>query len=135
MLREEILAKVAPDVLASRDPEAIAAAVSLGRTRVVSRLGGIGAVLEALGTADGSSLLDRLYAQKDSLPALRWAWVLIDRGDLDFGSQRTREMIDLLVPGDAGAALKALAEVPDPVSEYDVRCALWDAAGVWLGGE
>ena len=52
-LLDEIKAKCPPDLLASQDADAIAAVVNVGRTSVVSRLGGIGAVLETLGVVDG----------------------------------------------------------------------------------
>jgi len=42
-LLDEIKAKCSPELLATRDADAIAAAVSVGRTRIVPRLGGIGA--------------------------------------------------------------------------------------------
>lgn len=133
-LREEILARCPPEVLASRNAEAIAAAVSVGRVRLIERLGGVREVLDTLGPTAGAQLLDSLYEQRDSMPEVRWGWTLIDRGELNFGSPETREMIDQLVPAEHRAALKALAEVPDPVSEFTVRCALWDVDGNWLGG-
>lgn len=114
-----------PEVLATRDEVAIAAALSAGRTKVVQRLGGIGTVLEVLGPTDGAALLDQLQATTTTVPALKWAWVLVDRGELDFGSASTRAMIDVLVPEPARTALKAVAEVPDPVDPFAVRRLIW----------
>lgn len=133
-LLEEIQAKCSPELIASRDYDAIAAAVSAGRTKVVQRLGGIGLVLETLGPTDGAALLDALESQAATVPALKWAFVLINRGELDFGSPATRAMIDLMVPGPAGDDLKAIAEVPDPVTASQVNQALVNDAGIWIGG-
>ena len=123
-LLAEIQAKCSPELLASRDFDAIAAAVSAGRVKLTQKLGGIGTVLETLGPADGAALLDALEAQAASVPALKWAFILINRGELDFGSPATRAMIDTLELGPAGAALKAVAEVPDPVTAIRVATAM-----------
>lgn len=123
-LLDEITAKCSAGLIASRDFDAIALAVNAGRTKIVQRLGGIGLVLETLGPVDGAALLDALEAQAASIPALKWAFILINRGELDFGSPATRAMIDLMVPGAAGAALKAVAVQADPVSASRVANAL-----------
>lgn len=136
-LLDEIKAKCPPDLLASQDADAIADVVNVGRTRIVPRLGGIGAVMETLGAVDGPLVLDALDALKGTLPAVRWGWVLLERGELDFGSTVTRQMIDGLVMGGVmteaqGLAIKALAEQPDLVSEFDVRRAIWADDGSYL---
>jgi len=127
----EIQTKCSPELLVSHDYQAIADAVNVGRTKVVTKLGGIGTVLETLGPVDGAALLDQLEAMADTVSAVKWAFVLINRGELDFGSPATRAMIDQLLPADAGAALKAVAEVADPVSLYDLQVALQDDDGNW----
>jgi len=127
----EIQAKCDAATLATHDYAAIAAAVNVGRTKVETKLGGIGLVLETLGPVDGAALLDGLETQSVSIPALKWAWVLINRGELDFGSSATRAMVSQLVPSPAKEALLAVAEVPDPVSLYDLTVALQDSNGVW----
>lgn len=136
-LLDEIKSKCSPELLASRDADAIAALVSVGRTSIVPRLGGIGAVMETLGAVDGPVVLDALDSLKATLPAVKWGWVLLERGELDFGSVVTRQLIDGLVMGgvmtDAqGLAIKSLAEQPDPVSEFDVRKAIWADDGEYL---
>lgn len=136
-LLDEIKGKCSPELLASREHGEIAAVVSAGRTRIVSRLGGIGAVMETLGSVDGPAVLDALDALKGTVPAVRWGWVLLERGELDFGSTVTRQMIDGLVMGGVmteaqGLAIKALAEQPDPVTEFDVRRAIWADDGSYL---
>ena len=133
-LLDEINEKCSPELIASREHGAIAAAVSAGRVRISQRMGGIGTVLETLGPDAGAALLDDLEAQAASIPALKWAWVLINRGELDFGSPATRSMIDQLVPSPAKELLLAVAEVPNPITEFDVRCALYNpATGDFLG--
>lgn len=119
------------------DTQAIAAALSVGRTRVAARLGGIGVVLEALGPEEGAAVLDTLDALKATSSPVKWAWVLINRGELDFGSPATRGMIQQLQIGGAltssqAATLLALAEVPDPVDEMDVRRAIYADDGSLL---
>ena len=136
-LLDEIKAKCPPDLLASQDADAIAAVVNVGRTRVAPRLGGIGAVMETLGAVDGPLVLDALDSLKATLPSVRWGWVLLERGELDFGSTVTRQMIDGLVMGGVmteaqGLTLKALAEQPDHVTEFDVRRAIWADDGSYL---
>lgn len=123
MLYDDIQA-LDPALLASRDYQAIADALNAGRVKITSKLGGIGLVLETLGPTDGAALLDALEAQAASVPALKWAWVLINRGELDFGSAATRAMIAALVSEPARASLLAVAEVPDPVTAAQVEVAM-----------
>ncbi len=133
MLIDEIKAACTPELIASGNHEEIAALVSVGRTKIVHTLGGIGAVMEALGPIDGAALLDGLEAQAASIPALKWAFTLINRGDLDFGSASTRAMITMLIDEPARTALLNVAQVPNPITEFDVRCALYAEDGTFLG--
>lgn len=123
-LLEEIQAKCTPELIASGEHGEIAALVSVGRTKVTPTLGGIGVVMEALGPVEGATLLDSLEAQAASVPALKWAFTLINRGELDFGSEATRAMIVSLIPEPARTALLKVAVVPAPVSVADVIEAL-----------
>lgn len=111
------------------DTHAMAAALSEGRTRVVPKLGGVGVVMEALGPELGAQVLDGLDALRAENSAVKWAWVLINRGELDFGSAATRAMITALLDDPVRSALLAVAEVPDPVSEFAVRCAIYGDDG------
>lgn len=104
------------------------------RVKVSKTLGGIGTVLEVLGPETGAAVLDGLEASKAGNAAVKWAWFLIERGELDFGSPATREMIDKLVaqgalPAGAGAALKAVAESYVPFTVNEVSDALNVAEG------
>lgn len=126
--------------LPDRRDDLIAQVLSVGRVRVQKTLGGIGTVLETLGPEAGAAVLDGLEAIKAGNAAVKWAWFLIERGELDFGSSATRGMIDQLVaggalPAGAGAALKAVAEVPNPITVNQVSDALNVAEGrLTLGG-
>lgn len=120
------------------DSGAIAAAMSSGRTRPAETLGGVGYVMAVLGPTEGAAVLDALNALSGTNSVVKWAWVLINRGELDFGHATTRSMILSLVPGvmtsAQAAALLAGAEVPDPIDEFDVRLALWGDGGTLLVG-
>lgn len=130
---EEIKSKCSAELIASRDHDAIAATVSAGRVKVVEYFGGPGTVMNTLGAEAGAALLDQLEAMAQTTPSVKWAFVLINRDALDFGSAATRAMIDLLVPEPAKTALKRIAEVADPITEFDVRCNLYLPDGTFLG--
>lgn len=132
-LRDEINALPAA-LLASRDNNAIAAAVSVGRVKIVDAEIGKGKIIETLGLTAGNTLLDAI----DSDANYRHIKQLVANGWLNIGSALARSALDALVPAaltatDA-AKLKALAEQPDPVTEFDVRCAMYDPkTGAWIG--
>lgn len=131
-LRDEILA-LDPALLATRDDAAIAAAASAGRTRLVKTEIGNGLILETIGLASGNTLLDFLASQED----FRHVRPLLEQGRLDVSSTLVRGALDGFAQGGVitqaeADALKALAEQPDPITEYDVRCAMYDpATGEW----
>lgn len=119
------------------DTQAIADALSVGRTRVISRLGGVGVVMESLGPEMGAAVLDSLDAMRATSSPIKWAWVLIERGELDFGSPATRVMIGQLrdagaIPAEAATVLLSIAEESDPVQEMDVRRAIYADDGSLL---
>lgn len=128
-LLEEIQAKCSPELVKSGQHGEIAELISRGRTRVDTRLGGIGVVMETLGPESGPALLDALEQLKVTNSAVKWGWYLIERGELDFGSPVTRGMIDMLeaeqvISAEAAAALRNIAVVPDPVSVQAVVAAM-----------
>lgn len=125
MLIDEIKIKCSPELIASKQHGEIASIVSQGRTEVVSRLGGIGVVMETLGPVNGPALLDALEAMKSTNPAVKWGWYLIERGELDFGSPVTLGMIDMIesrgvIPKEAADALRNISTVPAPVGVQEV---------------
>jgi len=116
-LRDEILAGGFD--LAHRDDGAIAAALSVGRTKIVETRIGYDTVLATLGATAGSQVLDTLEALAPTVRPVYWAMKLLDAGRLDVANPQTRASIDGLVGAamtQAQAdAIKALAVVPDPV--------------------
>lgn len=133
-----------------QDTQALADAIGVGRTRVVSRL------ISARGLAAGmpggplaaEAVLLKLEGARDAMLAsadqqqrvigslLRRQLGFLAGDGLDFGSPALRGMLDqfvglgILTAGEVDA-LKALALEPDPVSEMDVRRACWADDGTW----
>ena len=139
-LREEILA-LPSDVLKTRDPVQIADAVSFGRVRVgrVERaefsiwaaLTGIRAKLEDH-AEDKTSLLRS--SALSCLDFIRGA-----ANAIDFSLPENIAMLNAFVLSGVATPqqrdeLLALATHDAPVSEYDVRCEMFDPlTGEWLG--
>jgi hypothetical protein len=128
-LLQEIQAR--PDVVAlAPDTQAMANLLSQGRKKNVQTLGGIGTIMKAIGPEAGGALLDTLESLSATNSAVKWAMVMIKSGTLDFGDITTQGMIDQLVADPAMRnALKAVAKADDPVSEYDVRVAIYNDDG------
>lgn len=132
MTQDEIRAAISgsPELMALvPDTVALAAALSAGRTRVVSHEIGVGTILMVL-APNGGAFLDGLVVLGETDRNVNWAMGLIKQGRFDVGMQGTRAQMQALalqMPELAGAftALLALAEVPDPVPEFDVRCAIF----------
>lgn len=129
-LKDEILSR--PDcaeALAIRDCGALAAILSVGRTKTVEKLIGYGTVLEALGAEGGAAFLDGLTAVSASSSPVKWALKLLDRGELNIGAAATQAQLDALasagvMPQAVADVLKGLAIVPDPYSIQDVILAM-----------
>ena len=134
-LLEEIIAKCDPALIASRDFDAIAAAVSVGRTKANTKEIGNGTILEVLGLETGNALLDVI----NSAPNLRHVKPLIEQGRLTAGSPLVQATVQALVPMGVLAqpqadALCALGFDPDPVTALQVNQALVSDDGTWIGG-
>lgn len=145
MTHDEIRAAIAArpelaDLVAAGDHVGIAAALSVGRTRLRATQIGPGTIMAALGAADGATLLETLTAlaaQSATVPAyvpIKWALKIIDRGEFDMSAQAARDQVVALAAAGvmsnaARDALLALGQEPDPVSEFDVRCAIYNADG------
>ena len=124
-------------LVASRDTQAIADALSVGRVQVVPRQIGFGAVLDTLGDDAGAAMLDTLDSLRPIVPKLKYVWVLLDKGELDVGMSSVRAGLDGLaaqgvITEAQAVALKALAEVPAAITEFEVRCAVWSDAGEYI---
>lgn len=130
-LRTEILAMCSLEQLARHDSQLIADQLSIGRKRLVPTEIGNGTVLETIGLAAGNALLDLI----NSAPDFRHVKPLLEQGRLRVDSALVRGTLTSLVPAvltvQQAAALLALANAPDPVSEYDVRCVCWADDGSW----
>lgn len=111
------------------DTVALAAALSAGRTRVVSHEIGVGTILMVL-APHGGAFLDGLQALGETDRNVFWSMELIRQGRFDVGLAGTRQQMLALADAmpqlaQAFGALLALAEVADPVPEFDVRCAVF----------
>jgi len=114
--------------LENRDDGAIASALSLNRTKQVSRFVTARTVLAEC--PDGSTILDKLEAAGQQISAVKWAMVfLLQDGGLDIGHPRTLGMVDQLALGQIltqseSDQLHALSIVEDVITPQDVAKAL-----------
>lgn len=115
------------------DSQAIAEALSAGRTRANSALIGNGLILATIGLTAGNALLDALNSTED----FRYVKPLLEQGRLQVSSPLVAGALAQLVSasvitqGEADALI-ALGREPDPVPELDVRRALWADDGTML---
>ena len=133
MTADEIRAAIAADPALQAlvpDTQAIAAALSVGRTRYVETQIGVGSIIEVLGLAAANPVLDALYAAPD----YRHVKPLLDQGRLRLDAVAQAGMLQPLVTGGLLTqaqldALVARAKEPAPVDEYDVRMAIYNDDG------
>ena len=138
-LRDEILAGGFD--LANRDDGAIAAALSQGRTKVVSREVGDGAIALALGTQAGPLFLYKLKklaatvlpndATDEQIIPVAIAQQAVEslaKVGFDVGNPDVRSGLSMfegtLLTSEQIEAIKALAVVPDVITAQDVAKAL-----------
>lgn len=111
------------------DTHAIADALSVGRTRYAETQIGIGTIIEVLGLATANVVLDLIY----SAPDYRHVKPLLDQGrlrlDSPFVHGALQSMVPALLTQEQRDALVARATVPDPVTEFDVRVAIYNDDG------
>lgn len=132
MTPEEIRAAISADPALQAlvpDTQAIADALSVGRTRYVETQIGVGTIIEVLGFATANAVLDVIY----SAPDYRHVKPLLDQGRLHLDSPFVRGALQAMVPAlltqEQRDALVARAAVSDPVNEYDVRMAIYNDDG------
>jgi hypothetical protein len=119
------------------DANAAAAALSAGRTKIVSHMITERGVIAALGVVDGEAFLEGLEAfsaatlpdghpLKAAHPGIKrmLGWLKTD-GGLDVGDIQAHTLLDTLaavgvVQADDVASIKALTIKPDPVNAYEV---------------
>lgn len=128
-LIDEIQAKCPPELIAAREHGRIAELVSQGRTSLHEFFIGFGTIIDVLGLERGPTVLDTLDGLQASVPAIKWAWTLMEQGRLDVGMNSTRQQIAALA--DSGVLtdeerdrLLALAVFPNPVSVHQVVIAM-----------
>ena len=134
MMLQEIQQKCSAELIASRDHDAIAAAVNAGRTKPNTREIGNGTILETLGLAAGNAFLDII----NTVPDFRHVKPLVEQGRLVVGSPLVQATVQSMVGAGIltqaqADALCALGRDAAPITEYDVRCALYAADGSFLG--
>ena len=133
MTADEIRAAIAADPALQAlvpDTQAIAAALSVGRTRWKHTEIGVGTIIEVLGLAAANPVLDALYAAPD----YRHVKPLLDQGRLRLDVVAQAGVLQPLVTSELLTqaqldALIARAKEPAPVAEYDVRVAIYNDDG------
>lgn len=120
------------------DSQAIATALSEGRTRPNQRELGNGTIIETIGLAAGNALLDTLLST-DAASPYRHIRPLLEQGRLIISSPLVvgtlQAMVGQALPGGVvftqqhAEALIALGRTEDPVSELSVRRAIWNDDG------
>ena len=121
-----------PALVASRDTQAIADALSVGRMKPSDREIGNGTILAVLGLTAGNALLDAI----NNVPDFRHVKPLVEQGRLSIGGPLVAIALagmvleGVITQADADKLL-AIAVEPDPVSEFDVRQACWADNGIW----
>lgn len=129
----EIKSKCSAELIASRDHQLIADAVNVGRVKPTTTEIGNGTVLEVLGLELGTSVLDII----GSIPTYKYVVPLLEQGRLSIGSDVAQSAVQAFVPGllnqEQADSLKKLGWQPNPISEFDVRCALYAVDGTFLG--
>jgi hypothetical protein len=108
----------------NRDDGAIAAALSVGRTKIVSMPIGIGTVLAVM-APDGGAFLNALESLSPSDSNVKWALKMIEQATFDVGHPVTRTQLQDFAQAQSQfasgiAALLNVAVVPDPVSSQEV---------------
>lgn len=133
MTPEEIRAAISADPALQAlvpDTQAIADALSVGRTRWKHTEIGVGTIIEVLGLAAANPVLDALYASPD----YRHVKPLLEQGRLRLDAVAQAGMLQPLVTGGLLTqaqldALVARAKEPAPVDEYAVRVAIYNDDG------
>ena len=133
MTADEIRAAIAADTALQAlvpNTQAIADALSVGRTRWKYTEIGVGTIIEVLGLAAANPVLDALYAAPD----YRHVKPLLDQGRLRLDAVAQAGMLQPLVTNGLLTqaqldALVARAKEPAPVDEYAVRVAIYNDDG------
>lgn len=117
------------DAIASRDLDALARALSAGRTRPSALEIGNGTILELLGIDAGNRLLEHIR----NAPDLRYVAPLLEQGRLKIGAPTVQAALrafsaDVLTPDDCERLCAAGCQ-PDPLTPQGVAAALYNPDG------
>lgn len=128
--KEEVIAKCSPELIASRDCHAIAAAVSEGRKKPNRREIGYGSILETVGFEAGNAISDELTNNQ----VYRYVKPLLEQGRMLIGSAMVWAALDGMVSKQIITAseadkLKALGLEDDLISPLEVAQVLYNADG------
>ena len=123
-IRAAIVADQSLQALVRTDTQAVADALSAGRVKRIGFMAAIGTPMKYLGAEAGATLLETMETLAASNPVVKWGFKLLERGELDLGLDSTRAMLDALLPAEAAAILKGLAETPEIVSVSDILAAM-----------
>lgn len=133
-LRDEIISKCSPDLLALHDTNAIANVINSGRVKPNKVEIGNGTILEVLGLSVGNALLDIIYTDSN----FRHVKPLVEQGRLTIGSPLVQGTLQSMV----GAVLTqeqanmlcsmGMGMDPDPIDELEIRKVCWSDNGDWL---
>ena len=123
-LLEEIHLKCTQELIDSRDHQAIADVVNVGRTKASSTEIGNGTILEALGLTLGTQVLDVINAT----PTYKYVVPLLEQGRLLIGSALAQGAVQAFVPAlltqEQADSIKNLGIVEDHVSAARVANAM-----------
>jgi len=128
--KEEILSKCGQELILSRDCNAIADLVSVGRMKPSKIEIGNGTIIEILGDlVVGNALLEHLHTQS----TFKYIVPLLDQGRLKLASPLVTQIINSLVPSiltqDQANKLISAGLEPDRVSAQEVADALFNTDG------
>lgn len=93
-LYDEIQQKCSPELIASRDFNAIANQVNIGRKKDTNKLIGDGEILDLLDMSVANNFLDAIYNNTE----FRYAKKLLDNGALNTSSGKVRSIVPAYVP-------------------------------------
>ena len=124
-LLEEIQNKCSPELILSRDHQAIADVVNVDRTKPSTTEIGNGTILEVLGLTLGTTVLDIIHAT----PSYKYVVPLLEQGRLKIGSSVAQTAVQAFVTGGVldqaqADSLKILGVVDNPISALQVANAL-----------
>lgn len=133
-LLEEIHLKCTQELINSKDHQAIADMVNIGRTKSSTTEIGNGTILEVLGLTLGTAVLDVIYGT----PTYKYVVPLLEQGRLTISSNVAQAAVQAFVTAgmltqEQADGLKNLGKQPDHITELDVRKTLYTEDGTFLG--